>query len=249
MLKRCVIAALLVSLIMVLHAHGEDAWPKLVPSGDGLLAPPGFKTEVIAADPLVNNPAAMCVAPDGRIFLCEEYVHAKVKGKSRSTVTVLAGTENGGKATRAITLAENLGSVQGLVFNDGKLYIAHTPYISVLPVSADNKPGTLTNLITGIGIPSAYKAAHCVSGLRMHDGKLYIVFGDQGCDLDTKEGTHIFLDCGGILRCDLDGSKLEIFAHGFRNILGIDFDENENAFVRDCVAATCSGDSPAINSV
>ena len=216
-----------------LYAVEEDSWPKLVPSGDGFQAPPGFKTEVIATDPVVNNPAAMAVAPDGRIFVCEEYIHAHVKGKTHGVVTVLVGPEKGEKATRAITLAENLGSVQGMAFYDGKLYIAHTPYISVLPVSADNTPGALTNLITGIGIPSAYKAAHCVSGLRVHGGKLYIVFGDQGCDLNTKEGKHIFLDCGGILRCDMDGSNLEIFAHGFRNIYGIDFDENENAFVRD----------------
>ena len=231
MLKRALMLMWVVSAALAFGA--DDTWPKLVPSGDGFEAPPGFKTEVIATDPIVNNPAAMCVAPDGRIFLCEEYVHAHVPGKKRGVVTVLVGPEKGGKAKKAITLAENLGSVQGLAFHEGKLYIAHTPFVSVLPVSADNTPGPMTNVVTGIGIPSAYKAAHCVSGLTVHGGKLYIVFGDQGCDLDTKEGTHIFLDCGAILRCDLDGSKLEIFAHGFRNILGIDFDENENAFVRD----------------
>ncbi len=232
---RFVLNVILTAAIFVAasFAHAEDAWPKLVPSGDGFDAPPGFKTEVIATDPIVNNPAAMCVAPDGRIFVCEEYIHAHVKGKTRGLVTVLVGPESGGKATGAVMLAENLGSVQGLAFHDGKLYISHTPYISVLPVSADNKPGVMTNIVEGIGIPSAYKAAHCATQLRFHDGKLYIVFGDQGCDLTTKEGTRIVLDCGAILRCDPDGSKLEIFAHGFRNIYGMDFDENDNVFVRD----------------
>ena len=48
----------------------------LQPAGEGLLAPPGFQVSLVAADPLVKNPAAMCVAPDGRIFICEDYVHA-----------------------------------------------------------------------------------------------------------------------------------------------------------------------------
>ena len=113
-------------------------------------APQDFKVSLVASEPMIANPAAMCVAPDGRIFVAEDYVHAEIKGMTRDVVKVLVGAEKGGAASSAVTIAEDLDSVQGLAFHEGKLYIANSPYIDVLPVSADNKPGEKTHLITGI---------------------------------------------------------------------------------------------------
>jgi putative membrane-bound dehydrogenase-like protein len=206
----------------------------LVPAGEGLLATPGFQVSLVACEPLVVNPAAMCVAPDGRIFVCEEYVHAEIAGVKRDTVKVLVGCEQGGPATGAVELAGDLNSVQGLAFHDGKLYIAHSPNISVLEVSQENKPGVLVDLVTGIGRgPKGFSPSHQASGLLVHEGKLYIAFGDEGCDVATREWGRIVLDTGGILRCDLDGSHLEVFAHGFRNIYGVAVDPLGHVFTRE----------------
>lgn len=206
----------------------------LVIAGEGLKAPPGFTVSLVASDPMVACPAAMCAAPDGRIFVCEEYIHAEIKDRKRDLVKVLVGAKSGGAATKAIPLADDLNSVQGLAFHDGKLYIAHSPHISVLPVSADNQAGALTHLVTGVGAgPKGFSPSHQASGLLVQDGKLYICFGDQGCDVQTKEGRRIRLDSGGILHCDLDGARLEIFAHGFRNIYGIAMDPLGSAFTRE----------------
>jgi hypothetical protein len=68
---------------------GQPEKFELLPAGEGMLAPPGFKVSLIAAEPLVNNPAAMTVAPDGRIFVCEDYVHAKVTPKCRGTPSTM----------------------------------------------------------------------------------------------------------------------------------------------------------------
>jgi len=206
----------------------------LVGTGEGVLAPPDFKVSLVASEPMIGNPAAMCVAPDGRIFVGEDYVHAEIKGVTRDVVKVLVGAEKGGAATEAITIVEDLDSVQGLAFHDGKLYIANSPYIDVIPVSADNKPGEKTHLITGIGAgKKGFSPTHQASGLLVRDGWLYICHGDQGCDVTTKEGGRIVLDHGAILRCRLDGSGLEIYAHGFRNIYGIAMDPLGNAFTRE----------------
>jgi len=234
MMRPNVVAMSLLIFVSFGGAAAELEKFTLQPAGEGLLAPAGFQVSLVAADPLVKNPAAMCVAPDGRIFICEDYVHAKVPGLSRDVVKVLTGAEHGSVATDAITLAEDLNSVQGLAFHEGKLFIAHSPRISVMDISADNKAGPLSDLIVGVGIgKKEVKAAHGASSLHVHEGKLYLVFGDQGCDFTTKEGTHLALDTGAILRCDLDGSHAEVFAHGFRNLYGVAFDPVGNLFARD----------------
>jgi putative membrane-bound dehydrogenase-like protein len=206
----------------------------LVEAGEGVLAPPDFKVSLVASEPMIANPAAMCVAPDGRIFVAEDYVHAEIKGVTRDVVKVLVGAERGGAATSAVTIAEDLDSVQGMAFHEGKLYIANSPYIDVLPISADNRPGEKTHLITGIGAgKKGFSPTHQASGLLVRDGWLYICHGDQGADVTTKKGEHIILDHGAIWRCRLDGSDLHIYAHGFRNIYGIGMDRLGNAFTRE----------------
>ena len=215
------------------HAQAAKSSP-LVPAGEGVLAPPDFKVSLVASEPVIANPAAMCVAPDGRIFVAEDYVHAEIKGMTHDVVKVLVGAENGGAATGALTIAEGLDSVQGLAFHDGKLYIANSPYIDVLPISADNKPGEKTHLIAGIGAgKKGFSPTHQASGLLVRDGWLYICHGDQGCDVTTKEGERIMLDHGAILRCRLNGSDLHIYSRGFRNIYGIGMDRLGNAFTRE----------------
>lgn len=211
----------------------EPAPFELKPTIEGLLAPDDLDISLVAKDPLVVNPAAMCVAPDGRIFVCEDYVHARVAGMKRDVVKVLLGAENGGPATQAVTVAEDLNSVQGLAFHNGVLYIAHSPRLSTVKISADNKAGPVEDLFVGIGYDRPLKPAHGASGLFFHENKLYMVFGDQGCDFSDKEGRRMTLDTGAILRCDPDGANLEIFAHGFRNIYGTAIDPMGNVYVRD----------------
>lgn len=120
-----VLRLLLVLSLSALHA-ADPAQFELKPAIEGLLAPDDLDISLVAKDPLVVNPAAMCVAPDGRIFVCEDFVHARVPGINRDVVKVLLGAENGGPATQAITVAEDLNSVQGLAFHNGVVYIAST---------------------------------------------------------------------------------------------------------------------------
>jgi quinoprotein glucose dehydrogenase len=87
---------------------------------------------------------------------------------------------------------------------------------------------------TGYGVHYAF-VGHDLHGLRVGpDGRLYFSCGDRGLDVVTAEGNHLVLpDCGAVLRCELDGSGLELFHVGLRNPQELCFDERGDLFTVD----------------
>ena len=74
-----------------------------------------------------------------------------------------------------------------------------------------------------------------MSGLTMGpDGRIYWSVADKGINATGRNGERIFYpDRGGIMRCEPDGSNLEIFALGVRNGQEPVFDEFGNLFSVD----------------
>jgi hypothetical protein len=55
---------------------------------------------------------------------------------------------------------------------------------------------------------------------------LYWTVGDRGANVLSKEGRRFaYPDEGCVLRCEPDGNRFEVFAHGIRNTEEIAFDD------------------------
>ena len=114
----------------------------------------------------------------------------------------------------------------------------HPPRLSVY--YDDNGDGVADRsdiLIKGISTQRVFSrgADHTTNGIRMGiDGWLYIAVGDFGFyKAEGKDGRTLTLLGGGIARVRLDGTELEIYARGTRNIYDMAVDPLLNVFTRD----------------
>jgi putative membrane-bound dehydrogenase-like protein len=226
----------------------------LVPAATPLpKAPPGFRVELVLEAPAIEAPTALCVAPNGDVYFAEDPMDMSgPPTKNLDRIWLLKG----GDPSKKVLFAEKMWAVMGLELVGDQLYCVHAPYVTVFTLNPDGTAKSRHDLFTDLGPPVAGVPSfndHIPSGIRMGmDGYLYVSIGDKGIPKMTrketdrgsahvaegrwrhsKEGHHISLEGGGVIRFRPDGSNLEVFASGTRNHLDVPMDEHDRIFVRD----------------
>jgi quinoprotein glucose dehydrogenase len=225
------------------------------PALKGLMAPEGFKTELVATEPTIINPVAMTFGPDGTLFVAEWSVDPVTGGKwyefaetfryrdgtTRRVATMRKFTldpikvlkfdpKTGKYGDPQVIIAEELPST--LLYHDGWLYTTGRGTVRRYRQSRANGPWDIRETIAQ-GFCGFH---HQVSGLTIGlDGKLYVTSGDDDNYVEGSDGSRAtVLRCGAIFRCNTDGSKMEVFSIGYRNpYRDIAFDDKFNFFHAD----------------
>jgi putative membrane-bound dehydrogenase-like protein len=204
-----------------------------------LKVPPQFKATLFACDPLIEYPSVLALGPrSNSIFLAHDYMTGLgEKIIRRDEVRLVEDTDGDGYADKSTLLADGFNSIQGLAYQDGRIFVMHSPFLTVLrDANGDGVADERRDVLSGLGWPpeKSTDRLHGANGVVAgHDGWLYLALGDRGCDVPRPEGDRLALHGGGILRCRPDGTDLHVFSTGLRNIYDIALDDELNVFVRD----------------
>jgi quinoprotein glucose dehydrogenase len=132
-------------------------------------------------------------------------------------------------ATGFNSIIDGLGA--GILAHDGYIYYTDIPNFWMMP---ENDPGARTSIGYGFGVHISL-TGHDLHGLCLGpDGRIYFSSGDRGFHVKTREGKILdYPDTGAVLRCNPNGSDLEVFAYGVRNPQRLAFDNYGNLFTGD----------------
>src|SRR5579864_860454 len=164
-----------------------------------------------------------CRTVADRVAMYKKYAKEKFAStyeKEHDRIRLVEDSKGTGVADKATVFADGFhlaedGLGAGVLAYHGNVYYTDIPNLWLFGGRTGNLPERREILATGFGVHVAF-LGHDLHGLRIGpDGKLYFSCGDRGLNVKTKEGRHLFVpDCGAVLRCELDGSELEVVHTG-----------------------------------
>ncbi len=176
---------------------------------------------------------------EDRLAYFQKYLGDKLEGytKEQDRIRRLVDTNGDGQADQATVFADGFngpldGTGAGVIVDGKNVYYACIPDLWLL--RDNNQDGVADErevLSTGYGVHVAFRG-HDMHGFEFGpDGRLYFSIGDRGLNVKTADGRQLFLPhTGAVLRCEPDGSGLEIFAFGLRNPQELAFNERGDLF-------------------
>ena len=219
----------------------------------GHFAPEGFQVKIVAAEPLIIDPTAMAFDDDGNLYVAEwrradkmfdtseriklpEGGTARVKRRRKGTndiVKRLRDTDGDGVYDRADVVVEGAEMPSSIFPWKNSLYLTCVGRLERWS-DEDGNGDFETKTVIADGFCGFYH--HWLSGMTLNsDGWFYLTAGDNDNHVIGSDGSRVEVSrCGGVFRGRVDGSKMHLFAMGFRNpYRDLAFDSRMNAFLVD----------------
>ncbi|MDB6054679.1 MAG: Trehalose utilization [Verrucomicrobiales bacterium] len=199
--------------------------------------PPGFEATIFGKPPEVNYPVFVSAAVDGTLYISSDRNGSLDRSLHRGRIIRARDTDGDGKADEFKLFVPDVDSPRGLVWDHDRLYLMHPPHISVY-VDKDGDGVVDEEKILVKNIAFGFKdrpADHTSNGLELGiDGWIYCAIGDFGfMEAEGTDGRKLQLRGGGVVRVRPDGSGLELYSRGTRNILEAAVSPNLDIFARD----------------
>lgn len=222
--------------------------------------PPGFKIQLVAAEPDLRKPMNMAFDSAGRLWVTEsrEYPFAATNAAlARDTIRIFSDFDDNGRARKVTTFATNLNIPIGVYPFRSPASNAPKPN----PNSQSPIPHSLTWKCIAWSIPNIWlfedtdgdgvadkqeklygpfdhtrdTHGNQASFRRGLDGWIYATHGfNNQSRVSGTDGHEIFLPSGNVYRFRLDGSRIEHWTHGQVNPFGLTFDPLGNLYSADC---------------
>ena len=219
------------------HAQSKLPGPALSPQEalKKMEVPPGFRVELVAAEPDIVNPFAMTFDERGRIWITESLEYPKKSaGPGKDRVKVLESTKGDGKFDKVSTVIDGLNIPSGIAVGHGGVWLCNSPDILFYPFEdfATPKLGKPQVVVTGFGRFDTHELPNSLTW--GPDGWLYGLNGVFNRSVVKQDGKTFDFTCA-LFRIHPKTKKFELFCEGTSNPWGLAFNDNGDAFVSACV--------------
>ena len=219
------------------HAQDKPPGPALSPQEaiKKMQVPPGFRVELVAAEPDIVNPVSMTFDERGRIWITESLEYPKrAAGPGKDRVKVLESTKGDGKFDKITTVIDGLNIPSGIAIGHGGVWVANAPDILFYPFEdfAGAKLGKPQVVVSGFGRFDTHELPNSLTW--GPDGWLYGLNGVFNRSVVKQAGKTFDFTCA-LFRIHPKTKKFEIFCEGTSNPWGLAFNDNGDAFVSACV--------------
>ena len=200
------------------------------------IVPPEFDVTLFATPAEANYPASVAAAPDGTLYVASDANSSLGTDLGRGRIIRLRDTDGDGRADEVKPFAK-MDSPRGLVWDIDRLYVMHPPQVSAF-FDRDGDGVAEEQKILVKNIAFAFRdrpADHSSNGVTLGvDGWLYLAIGDFGfMEAEGTDGRKLQLRGGGVVRVRPDGTGLELFSRGTRNILEVALSPRLDGIARD----------------
>jgi putative heme-binding domain-containing protein len=199
--------------------------------------PEGFEATIFAVPPAVNYPVFVAAEPNGTLYVSSDRNGSLDRAPNRGRVLRVRDLDGDGHADEVKQFIPNVDSPRGLVWDRDRLYLMHPPNLSVFidhdgDGVADEEKVLVKNIAFGF---KDRPADHTSNGLELGiDGWIYCAIGDFGfMQAEGTDGRKMQQRGGGVVRVRPDGSGLEQYSSGTRNILEAAVSPTLQIFARD----------------
>ena len=196
----------------------------------------GFEATLFANSAAANYPVFVAASTDGTLYVSSDGNGSLGRNPNRGRVIRLRDLDGDGHADETKVFCE-VDSPRGLVWDHDRLFLVHPPHLSEF-IDADHDGVAEKENILVKDIAFGFKdrpADHTTNGLSIGiDGWLYIAGGDFGFVKATgTDGKTVQHRGGGVIRVRPDGTGLEVYSTGTRNILEVAISPLMDIFARD----------------
>lgn len=205
-----------------------------------MTVPPGFHVSLFAGEPDVVQPIAFAIDDRGRVWVAENfsYPHWQTDGKpGHDCILIFDDPDATGHFKTRKVFADNLSNVSGLEVGFGGVWVCSAPNLLYIPLGADDKPaGPAQVLLDGWSLEARHNVFNRLTW--GPDGWLYGCNGILATSHVGKPGTpdaqRIPLNCG-VWRYHPTRHVFEPYAWGTTNPWGLDWDDDGQMFITNCV--------------
>ena len=210
--------------------HPDAEWLK------DITLPDGFTASIFARPPAVSYPIFVSASVDGVLFVGCDGNGSGGRDKDRGRILRLRDLDGDGRADESKVFA-TVDSPRGVAVDGNNLYVLHPADLSVfIDKDGDGISDEKRTLVKGIGFGIDNRVIdHASNGIELGiDGWIYCAIGDFGMlNAEGTDGRKLTLRGGGVVRVRTDGTGLELYSRGTRNILEAAVSPLLDVFARD----------------